>query len=112
MHRIVRAGANIITFGDIGDEFFVLLEGKASIWMPLTQEKWMTSTEAKSMKARVGKDIYDLKEMGKPEVRNGIMQSKFEVVTMKQQAFITRGNSFGEMAIQKNIPRYIYIYII
>ena len=111
-HRTVKPQMPIIEIGDIGEEFYVLLEGKASVWKPQTEEKYLSASEIKAMKLLVGNGIQGMKELGKPEDKGGVQKTKYEITTMVQLGMLARGASFGETAIQKNIPRYVYIYYI
>ena len=44
IYKVHQKGANLCVYGEKGDRFFIILEGKVGIRVPLTMEKEMNST--------------------------------------------------------------------
>ena len=44
MYKVHQKGANLCVYGEKGDRFFIILEGKVGIRVPLTMEKEMDTT--------------------------------------------------------------------
>ena len=89
--------------GEIGEEFFILLEGQASVWMPKPQEMFFTASDAKAYKLDSGPEVMSIKEIEKA-VGEG-KKSKYQVQILTNIAQLYQGSGFGEVAIIKNAPR-------
>ena len=97
--------------GEIGEEFFILLEGQATVWKPITKEMFFTSSDAKAYKLDSGPEVMSIKEIEKETGEGEDNKSKFQVVILTNITKLQQGAGFGEVAISKNVPRYQYIYI-
>ena len=101
-----------MSLGQVGDEFYLLLQGSADVWKPFPEEKYLSRKEVEILQSRVGEDIYSLKEVNtNAEIIHGVAKTKHIISTFKKVHRLEVGSGFGEQALINNLPRYIYIYI-
>lgn len=104
---------NIITYREVGEEFFIILEGNAKVYIPIEFE--MTGTKQEVLNYKNENDVllipssdpnveyWDLYETLDYDGETKI--GKFNINVLKMVSIVEKGASFGELALINNKPR-------
>ena len=122
--KIFYPGETIIRFGDIGEKFFVVIEGLVQVYKPIFEEKKMTPNDfikyMKDIKFREKdenkylriKDYnkarnFDINEYEKMDSELNFMKIKrdFFVENLQSMGIYGEGFSFGEISLMTNAKR-------
>ena len=113
----------IYIIGSYGDLFYIILEGKVGVLIPMSKQAEQNSrhesnTSLDNSRKETEKSISSL------DISRNIQLTSYSsaegdgrdiIITRKPKFFqvaeLSDGGSFGELALISNKPRYIYIYI-
>ena len=107
--EIFKKDQNIITYGEIGEKFYIILQGKVSIMLPVKVKKPSKALKIQNFK-RLGTFIETSHDRSLPIMRKSTI-SEFcfdqntETQEMKEVKVLSAGESFGELALLNNSPR-------
>lgn len=120
--EIYQEGECVINFGEVGDSFYIIIEGNASILVPskmikrkdTTRENITKSIQRQSTFRINHEDEAENKEIFE-EIRSfkrggtildfDFLEKIGEIEEVKEIKVLTRGDSFGEVALLSNKPR-------
>ena len=122
--EIFPPGVNIIRYGDIGDKFYIVLEGNVEVYKPIYEPIFVTNNEfiqilrnikylekdenkylrIKNYNKERNFDINDYENIS-PDMDFMNVKAKFYIEKLEKLGKYGEGFSFGEMALIKNCQR-------
>ena len=107
--EIFKKDQNIITYGEIGEKFYIILQGKVSILLPVKVKKPSKVLKMQNFK-RLGTFIEAPNEksfaiMRKSTISEFNFDDNSETQEMIEAKVLSAGESFGELALLNNSPR-------
>ena len=132
--QIFHRGETVVKFGEIGEEFYVILKGKVGVFVPSKVAKNKNRCTNEELKSMVTNSSIDYEDIADNEVRKSeaTIKKMFEeqfrgqlnvlkradsklslrflreigkIDEMKEVSALKEGNSFGELALISNRPR-------
>ena len=112
-HTVFQPGQNIITYREVGKEFYIIIDGKAKIYIPFELtleggkelvEEFLEKNDTLPIPSS-DLSVQNLDPYETIEYDDQTKTGKFHIRVLKNIAEVSNGSAFGELSLITNKPR-------
>lgn len=109
--EIFEKGQNVVNIGDIGDKFYIIIQGKVSILVPLKSKKTVDTDKSQKIQrtntfsSKINENSQRNRIMRKSTLIDFSEKACEDTYELVEVRVLNSGDSFGELALLNNNPR-------